>query len=74
MAGLQGGVMTGAAVPLLRRMFPNNPDAAQLMGQGALMPFPLGLPAMIGAGAMFMGAKPTPTNQLVESEPSGGSY
>lgn len=70
MAGMQSGALSGAAVPLMRRMFPNNPDAGQLIGQGLLMPQPLGLPAIVGGGLMgLFNAKPTPTAQL-GSEPS----
>ena len=73
-AGAQSGLLSGATIPLLQRMMPNNPDAARLIGQGAWMPFPLNIPALGGGALMLMGAKPTPNDQLTGSEPSGGSY
>lgn len=57
LGGARSGLISGAMTPLLRRMFPGNPDAAQLIGQGMLMPFPLNLPMMLGGAALLMGGK-----------------
>lgn len=59
MAGMKSGGMLGAAVPLARHMFPSNPDAAQLLSMGAMMPFPLNVAPLMGGALMMGGAKPT---------------
>jgi hypothetical protein len=68
--GMTNGLAATGAQALARHLMPQKADAAGLMTQGAMMGFPLGVPAGLGGLLMMLGAKPTPTDQLTGSEPS----
>lgn len=66
-SGAQGGLVSGLAGPLLRQAIPN-PDAAALVSQYGLMPFPLNVPPLVGAALIGMGAKPTSPEQMLKDD------
>lgn len=52
-AGARGGLVSAVAAAAARRLFPKNPEAAEVFAQGLTMGVPLGIPAMLG-GALEM--------------------